>query len=43
VPSRCDDQRVAEADLDGIRYLRTLADCNVLRGDLQTSGKVMVV
>src|ERR1700733_930882 len=31
------------ADLDGVRYLRTLADCDVLRGDLETGGRVVVV
>jgi 3-phenylpropionate/trans-cinnamate dioxygenase ferredoxin reductase subunit len=31
------------ADLDGVRYLRTLADCDTLRGDLETSGRVVVV
>jgi 3-phenylpropionate/trans-cinnamate dioxygenase ferredoxin reductase subunit len=31
------------ADLDGVRYLRTLADCDTLRGDLDTSAKVVVI
>jgi 3-phenylpropionate/trans-cinnamate dioxygenase ferredoxin reductase component len=31
------------ADLDGVRYLRTLADCDRLRGDLETRGTVVVV
>lgn len=31
------------ADLDGVRYLRTLADCDILRGDLETGGRVVVV
>jgi 3-phenylpropionate/trans-cinnamate dioxygenase ferredoxin reductase component len=31
------------ADLDRVRYLRTLADCDFLRGDLETSGRVVVV
>jgi 3-phenylpropionate/trans-cinnamate dioxygenase ferredoxin reductase subunit len=31
------------ADLDGVCYLRTLADCDVLRDRLQRSGRVAVV
>jgi len=31
------------ADLDGVRYLRTLADCDVLRADLETGGRVAVI
>ena len=31
------------ASLDGIHYLRTLADCDVLRERLQADGKVVVV
>ena len=31
------------ADLDGVRYLRTLADCDILRGDLETGGRAVVV
>jgi len=31
------------AGLDGVRYLRTLADCDVLRGDLETGGRLVVV
>ena len=34
---------VAGAELDGIHYLRTLADCDVLRGLLETGGHVVVV
>jgi 3-phenylpropionate/trans-cinnamate dioxygenase ferredoxin reductase component len=31
------------ADLDGVRYLRTLADCDILRGDLEAGGRAVVV
>ena len=31
------------ASLDGIHYLRTLADCDALRERLQTGGKVVVI
>jgi 3-phenylpropionate/trans-cinnamate dioxygenase ferredoxin reductase subunit len=31
------------ADLDGVRYLRTLADCDTLRADLDGGGRVVVV
>ncbi len=31
------------SDLDGIRYLRTLADCDTLRKDLDAGGRVVVV
>jgi 3-phenylpropionate/trans-cinnamate dioxygenase ferredoxin reductase component len=31
------------ADLDGIHYLRTLADCDALRGRLEAGGKVVVI
>ncbi len=31
------------AELDGIYYMRTLADCDVLRGRLADSGRVVVV
>jgi 3-phenylpropionate/trans-cinnamate dioxygenase ferredoxin reductase subunit len=34
---------VAGADLDGIHYLRTLADCDVLRERLDAGGRVVVV
>ncbi len=34
---------VPGADLDGIHYLRTLADCDVLRGRLDAGGRVAVV
>jgi 3-phenylpropionate/trans-cinnamate dioxygenase ferredoxin reductase component len=31
------------ADLEGVHYLRTLADCDALRERLDTSGKVVVI
>jgi 3-phenylpropionate/trans-cinnamate dioxygenase ferredoxin reductase component len=31
------------ADLDGVHYLRTLADCDTLRGRLDRGGRVVVV
>ncbi len=34
---------VPGAELDGIHYLRTLADCDVLRGRLDAGGRVAVV
>jgi 3-phenylpropionate/trans-cinnamate dioxygenase ferredoxin reductase component len=34
---------VQGAELDGIHYLRTLADCDILRGRLQAGGHVAVV
>ena len=34
---------VPGADLDGVRYLRTLADCDLLRARLDTGGRVVVV
>jgi 3-phenylpropionate/trans-cinnamate dioxygenase ferredoxin reductase component len=30
-------------DLDGVQYLRTLADCDVLRARLEAGGKVVVI
>ncbi len=35
--------RVPGADLGGIHYLRTLADCDILRDRLQSGGHVVVV
>jgi 3-phenylpropionate/trans-cinnamate dioxygenase ferredoxin reductase component len=35
--------RIPGADLDGIHYLRTLADCDLLRARLDTGGRVVVV
>jgi 3-phenylpropionate/trans-cinnamate dioxygenase ferredoxin reductase subunit len=34
---------IAGADLDGVHYLRTLADCDALRHRLAAGGKVVVV
>ena len=34
---------IAGADLDGVHYLRTLADCDALRQRLNTGGRVVVV
>jgi len=34
---------IGGADLDGVHYLRTLADCDVLRERLATGGRVLVV
>ena len=34
---------VPGADLDGVYYLRTLADCDLLRARLDTGGRVVVV
>jgi 3-phenylpropionate/trans-cinnamate dioxygenase ferredoxin reductase subunit len=34
---------IAGADLDGVHYLRTLADCDVLRERIDTGGKVVVI
>jgi 3-phenylpropionate/trans-cinnamate dioxygenase ferredoxin reductase subunit len=34
---------IAGADLDGVHYLRTLADCDMLRERLQVGGRVVVV
>jgi 3-phenylpropionate/trans-cinnamate dioxygenase ferredoxin reductase component len=34
---------IAGADLDGVHYLRTLADCDALRQRLAAGGKVVVV
>src|SRR3954453_11660770 len=31
------------AELDGVHYLRTLADCDALRGRLEAKGKVTVI
>jgi 3-phenylpropionate/trans-cinnamate dioxygenase ferredoxin reductase component len=39
-PRRLD---VPGADLDGVYYLRTLADCDLLRARLQTGGRVVTV
>jgi 3-phenylpropionate/trans-cinnamate dioxygenase ferredoxin reductase component len=35
--------RVPGADLDGVHYLRTLADCDALRERLDTDGRVVVI
>src|SRR5215472_4009528 len=35
--------RVPGADLDGVHYLRTLADCDLLRARLGAGGRVVVV
>lgn len=34
---------IAGAELDGVHYLRTLEDCDALRGRLHTGGRVVVV
>jgi 3-phenylpropionate/trans-cinnamate dioxygenase ferredoxin reductase subunit len=34
---------IAGAELDGVHYLRTLADCDALRDRLQAGGRVVVV
>jgi 3-phenylpropionate/trans-cinnamate dioxygenase ferredoxin reductase component len=34
---------IAGAELDGVHYLRSLSDCDVLRRRLETGGKVVVV
>ena len=35
--------RIAGAELSGVHYLRTLADCDALRGQLGSSGRVVVI
>ena len=35
--------QIPGADLDGIHYLRTLADCDLLRARLEVGGRVVVV
>jgi 3-phenylpropionate/trans-cinnamate dioxygenase ferredoxin reductase subunit len=35
--------RIPGADLDGVHYLRTLADCDLLRARLAAGGRVVVV
>jgi 3-phenylpropionate/trans-cinnamate dioxygenase ferredoxin reductase subunit len=35
--------RIPGADLDGVHYLRTLADCDLLRARLDAGGRVVVV